>query len=390
MSARVSFADLLKAGADKDKQRLNLKLAPPAPPAVSQPVAPEKDFSKMPNSIKRAVEDGKFPNSSLAIYLYLYSLTRGAIQPKRSVRINKLKLSAGANLRSEKALIKNLAHLNNIGLVKITVFNGDHLGNEFEVFVPEEIEDDSPTYLPTKQPTYLLTKSTLLPTHQRLVGRWVQSEENKATYADPKTSFKDFKNDDEPAALYESDNKSFFGEAGRVGEASKKEIGKVSLSDAGFSVIEKAINDISKKLIGKELKSDDNEKLKDLAELLVMELEIAAARTDSISNVPAFLTEHLRRRLLGRSNVQMSNKNLSAKSTAKSLPIDKTAILIHPEAENYQAEPLTEQARETVLKTMREYIGKGQREFVMSLRDTYTTEDWKWLSENLSDTATKK
>jgi replication initiation and membrane attachment protein DnaB len=385
MSARVSFADLLKAGADKDKQRLNIQLAPPVQPALLS-VAPEKDFSKMPNSIKRAVEDGKFPNSSLAIYLYLYSLTRGAIQPKRSIRVNKSKLLAGANLRSEKALIKNLTHLKNIGLVKITVFNGDHLGNEFEVFVPEEILVNPPTYLPTKQPTYLLTKSTPLPTDQRLVGRWVQTQENKDTYGNSNTSFKDFKNDDEPAALFESDNKIIFWDAGSSGEAGKS----VSLSDSKMGIMEKALNRISKQLIGKELKSDDGEKLKELAELLVMELEIAVARTDSITNVPAFLTEHLRRRLSGKPNAQTASKISNTKSAGKSSPVDKTANTIQPDVEIYQAEALTSQARETVLRTMRQYVGKGQREFVMSLRDTYTCEDWKWLSENLSDEAAKK
>jgi len=379
MSARVSFADLLKAGADKDKQRLNIQLAPPVLPAL-QSVAPEKDFSKMPNSIKRAVEDGKFPNSSLAIYLYLYSMTRGAIQPKRSIRVNKSKLLAGANLRSEKALIKNLTHLKNIGLVKITIFNGDHLGNEFEVFVPEEILVNPPTYLPTKQPTYLLTKSTPLPTDQRLVGRWVQIQENKDAYENSKTSFKDFKNDDEPAALFESDNEAIFEDVGLVEEAG----GSVSLSDSRLGIMEKVLNQISKKLIGKELKSDDGEKLKELAELLVMELEIAVARTDSITNVPAFLTEHLRRRLSGKPNAQTASKISNTKSAGNSSPVDKTANTIQTDVEPYQAEALTSQARETVLKTMQQYVGKGQREFVMSLRDTYTSEDWKWLSENLS------
>ncbi len=114
-----------------------------------------------------------------------------------------------------------------------------------------------------------------------------------------------------------------------------------------------------------------------------MELEIAAARTDSISNVPAFLTEHLRRRLLGKSDVQTAGKTSGVKPAEEKLPVGKTDDL----TETYQAEPLTVQARKTVLKTMREYFGKGQREFVMSLRDTYTAKDWKWLSENLSDEA---
>jgi hypothetical protein len=42
--------------------------------------------------------------------------------------------------------------------------------------------------------------------------------------------------------------------------------------------------------------STSSERWDELAELLVTELKIAAART-TVSNVPAFLTEHLRRRL---------------------------------------------------------------------------------------------
>jgi hypothetical protein len=121
-----------------------------------------------------------------------------------------------------------------------------------------------------------------------------------------------------------------------------------------------------------------------------MELEIAAARTDSISNVPAFLTEHLRRRLLGKSDVRTGKTTSRLRANGKEPQIGRTDNLPETGAEIYRAEPLTERARETVLKTMREYIGKGEREFVMSLRDTYTAEDWKWLSKNLSDGNDKK
>ncbi len=201
----------------------------------SQPIAPEKDFARVPNSIKRAVEAGHFPNSSLAIYLYLYSLTRGAIKPKRSVRVNKTKLLSGANLRAEKALLKNLAHLKNFGFVKITVFNGDHLGNEYEVFVPEEIQGDLPTYLPTKQPAYLMTGDTLVPTVQKSVGRLVETIENKDTYEVPKTSFKDnVKSDDETFAPF----------------------------------IEK-FQKACEQLTGKQLSRRDSHKLSDLADLLI-------------------------------------------------------------------------------------------------------------------------
>lgn len=47
----------------------------------------------------------------------------------------------------------------------------------------------------------------------------------------------------------------------------------------------------------------------ELAELLVMELKIAAGRTGSVSSVPAFLTEHLRRRLWKKERRQLDSES---------------------------------------------------------------------------------
>jgi hypothetical protein len=52
-----------------------------------------------------------------------------------------------------------------------------------------------------------------------------------------------------------------------------------------------------KDLTGRESPPADAERWGELAELLITELKIAAGRTDNVSSVPAFLTEHLRRRL---------------------------------------------------------------------------------------------
>jgi hypothetical protein len=307
-------------------------------PARKQPISPEKDFAKVPNSIKRFVEAGKFPNSSLAIYMYLYSLTRGAIHPKRSVRVNKAKLSNGSDLRSEKALLKNLAHLKGIGLLKITIFSGDHAGNEYEVFVPEEITGDAPSYLPTRQPTYLPTKDTPLPTVQTSVGRTVAAPENIDENDALRLFFKDnTKNDDE-----------------------------------AFAAMLDVLKKMTEKATGKKPQKSDGAKWKELGELLAMEFEIAAARADSVSSVPAFLTEHLRRRL-----------TFNRLDEKQSKPLKKTVKESVADAGIYEPEPLTEQGRETVCAAMRGYIEKGQTEFVMSLKDTYTPEDWSWLKINL-------
>ena len=133
----------------------------------------------------------------------------------------------------------------------------------------------------------------------------------------------------------------------------------------------------AEKVSGKRTSSKESAKWNELAELLVMELEMAAARTKSVSNVPAFLTEHLRRRLIDK---QTNKKFIESDSTQAG----ENENLTEPDMEYVDPDPLTKQGRETVLKTMREYIEKGQREFVMSLQSTFTTEDWEYLIENLS------
>jgi hypothetical protein len=60
-----------------------------------------------------------------------------------------------------------------------------------------------------------------------------------------------------------------------------------------LSRLRQAVRDVT----GRESSSTEAERWGELAELLITELRIAAARTDGVSSVPAFLTEHLRRRL---------------------------------------------------------------------------------------------
>jgi hypothetical protein len=85
------------------------------------------------------------------------------------------------------------------------------------------------------------------------------------------------------------------------------------------------------------------------------------------------LTEHLRRRLLGKKSATETKSNKSSQTEQSGEPI----------IEDYQAEPLTEQGRSTVLKTFREYLERGQTEFVLSFEETYTAEDWRFLLSEL-------
>ncbi len=373
MSTRVSFADLLKKGAEKDQQKIaeKPKLAnvetskEPTPPTsatkgtvptlatpptafttkVKQPISPEKDYAKVANSIVReAVAQGLFIGKSKQIFDFLYLQTRGAIQPKRSFRITKANLMRASDIGSERTLLKNLSHLKSVGLIKITEFDGQHGGNEYEVFLPEESRPTPPT---ARHSHNAPQKVGTLPSVESGVGGVSQIEENKALYSSAKTSFKDIKESDDEFALANFTDK---------------------------------LELVSLKLINKGLSKTDKEKWGELAELLAMELEIAAARTKSISNIPAFLTEHLRRRLISK---PAAPKLTSEKFTTGKSHVEGKSNGAVETVEIYQAEPLSKQGREAVIKTMREYLDKGQSEFILSFQNTYTTEDWDWLSKEL-------
>jgi hypothetical protein len=66
--------------------------------------------------------------------------------------------------------------------------------------------------------------------------------------------------------------------------------------DAALAGLIDALKTINRELTGKDLSRTEADRWRELAEVLIAELKIAAART-TVSSVPSFLAEHLRRRL---------------------------------------------------------------------------------------------
>jgi hypothetical protein len=220
--------------------------------------------------VRSAVASGVFSGKSKQVYDYLYSQTRGAITPRRSFRIPMDKLRLNSGLGSDKSLRSILERLTASGLVTINQIAGTQGGNEFTVYLPEEVNTPSTTPTPTPTPTTTGTFYHLYPS-QKVVGVEVVESTSgsrglsiveSTTSDDPKTSFKTNTN------TYDD--------------------------DAGAHRLTQKLIQTERELTGKV--STNGERWVELADLLVTELRIAAART-TVSNVPAFLTEHLRRRL---------------------------------------------------------------------------------------------
>jgi hypothetical protein len=245
---------------------------------VLQDAAPKRDFARVANSVVRdAIPAGLFTGKGKQLYDYLYSHTRGSIVPKRSARIPTDRVMKGAGM-TRHTYRAHLQRLVSTGLIQVDEKPGEHGGNVFTVFLPEEIgvqrghkgdkghrgdTTDSGQDLPLVQGSEVDRGDRGL------------SGEISTTSGESKTSFKtkDQISDDEPAAL-----------ARVLGQAEKELTGK---------------------------NSGRGEQWRELGEVLAAELKIAAGRT-TVSSVPAFLAEHLRRRLwkLDKKQAQAEGREL--------------------------------------------------------------------------------
>jgi hypothetical protein len=221
------------------------------------------------------VPAGIFTGKSKQLYDCLYQLTRGAINPTRTVRISRPKLMKRAGIGARVTFDTNVERLVAVGLITVQRITGEHEGNEYMVFTPDEASMASQT------------SQTSLTSHAQKVDRLVRLETSQTrhtlspdfstTSEDSKTSFKTNteKLDDEALAAFTSE-------------------------------LKKAVKEIT----GKEPSSAEAERWRELAEVLVTELKIAAGRTN-VSSVPSFFAEHLRRRLFKKDRAQLAGEEKS-------------------------------------------------------------------------------
>lgn len=266
-----------------------------------RPIAPERNYNKRANSLEHsALPAGLFPGASKKLYDALYVRTRGAIVPTRAVQARHRELLAWAGIKDVKTVKTHLNKLREQGLVSWQTLKGEHEGSFYEVFLPEEV---SPVVAQTKaNPSPILKTDSDQAQKMDWVGLGNHVDVKEHT-DEPKTSFKtkEQKLDDEAAPL-----------ACALSQAERELTGKVTA---------------------------DPSKWEELAEVLTTELRIAAGRT-TVSSVPAFLAEHLRRRLWKKDKRQVEEDRQSdigsrrlgtAKVDAKDCPDCFGAGMFYPD-----------------------------------------------------------
>jgi hypothetical protein len=276
-------------------------------------VAPERNFHKVTNTItKEVIPNREFKGKSGQLYHALYGMTRGALVPARTVRISRPQLMKKAGIGSRVTFDSNVKYLVSIGLLEMRPIVGEHEGNEYTIILPEERSMPSLTSQSSETSETSSTQNL-----DRLVGletsqtRQGSSVVNVDTYADPKTSFKtkDMNDDDE-----------------------------------AFAEMVALLKQASKEVTGKESSTAEAARWKEVAELLTTELRIAAART-SVSSAPAFLAEHLRRRLRKADARQIEREVRETSSGTASTATSSKAELTHEEIEE-QARLMTSLLRD--------------------------------------------
>jgi len=260
-----TFRDLRSVSKEASKEEISTTPTSTSIPSIasesripSTAIAPERDFQRVPNSVTReAMPQGLFRGKSKQVYDYLYYQTRGAMAPRRSVRKSRKEILKGSGLGSMVTVDAAIDHLRTTGLLAVRPAIGSLIGNEYEVLTPEEATTSIPsttsiTSLTQKVDNLVLPESGSTSTTQPL--------DSTDSYGAPKTKIKDKDHIDDDAAL----------------------------------TLLESLRQAERAITGKT--SSNSSQWKELADVLIAELRIASGRT-TVSNVPAFLAEHLRRRL---------------------------------------------------------------------------------------------
>jgi hypothetical protein len=255
---------------------------------VNQEAAPRKDFTRAANSIVRdAIPAGVFTGKGKHLYDYLYSQTRGAITPVHAARIPTERVMAGAGM-TRNTFRFHLERLCNSGLVRVDQRPGEHGGNVYTVLLPEEAglqrgdrghrgeRGDTGENLP------LVQGSEVDPCHPGL------NPTESDTYGGANTSFK------------------------------TKDI---NTDDEAFAEFAAAVRKTAMEITGREPSKAEATRWAEVAEVLMTELRIAAGRT-TVSSVPAFLAEHLRRRLWKKEKRQIEAEAAEHKASAPTRKVD--------------------------------------------------------------------
>ena len=323
---------------------------------LQKSVSPSRDYQKVPNSITRnAIPNKLFRGTSKNTYDVLYLKTRGSINPSRFIEATKRELMKWTGV-SHVTIFKHIKHLQSVRLIKVEHKMGSQDGSVYEVFIPEEISEEQTTPVPYNPSQAYTTPA--YPTQPDL------PEDMIGNPTKPNKIALDQYHNISPRSMGDIvEKKDSYG-------YSKDSLKTTNSDDDGFTSFIRLFQIASEEITGKKLTCRDEKHLESLAQLLILELKIAAQRTDNVSSVPAFLTEVLRRKLRNLPTTHSKSQKAKIDTVGKS------------EKGEYKIKALSQKEREAALAQLQEFANE---EFLTDFKKWYIEEDWNWMMTELKN-----
>jgi hypothetical protein len=199
-----------------------------------------------------------------------------------------------AGIGSRVTFEANVERLSEVGLINVRSIAGEHEGNEYTVYLPEEV-DSTMTSLTSQT-------SQTSPAHKldRLVRLETSQTRHSSTVEESTTS--------------------------DVRNTSSKTIHD---DDDGVKAFWAVLSQVSREVLGRDLPTTEaeRERWRECAEVLAAELRQAAGRAGNVSSVPAFFAAHLRRRFkTGQGRIEPRPDREMTRKQAVSLSTEQRLI----------------------------------------------------------------
>jgi len=195
----------------------------------------------------------------------------------RVIRKSRKEIKSGSGLGSMVTVDSAIEHLKNIGLLKVRPAVGALVGNEYEIFTPEELAIQAARCTSTSSTTSPTHKLDVLDVLDSSISSTTQPDKDSIRYTGSNTFLNTIDDDDTHTLL---------------------------------NYFSKTLLEAARDVVGGKLIVNEQERVlwNECACVLVDELRIAAERAETISSVPAFFASHLRRRLAKKTMAASKNK----------------------------------------------------------------------------------
>ena len=277
--------------------------------------------SEWENKDKQPYLDATHSASEQRIYSVMYRETLSKGQKERHFGFKELCVKTG--IRSDRTIRRALDGLQEkLSVEIVSYFHGNPLGPRYRIYDPKEIlkrrraagieiDPQSKRIIDTGVGTGVSTGvGTGVQTAVTTGGKNYGSAPVKTT----------------PVTPVESTGVDKYRNSSKVtshsGAASSSNQYLRADDDEALAAFNSALKQAAKQITGKEPAPGEAERWKELADVLVTELKIAAGRT-SVSSVPSFLAEHLRRRLFKKDRAQLASEEKSGQEPAVNVDASK-------------------------------------------------------------------